>query len=787
MLFGGNWEKFLWEGIIFLTYLLICGGLLQTRLSKKASLLIGGATVLGIVLLQAGLLMSGQDTMLVLTMLPLTAYLPSIICLHILSRSGFFQTMAGWTVGVIVYFLMKTAGKLLMQSLGRLTGLPGWGCNLLITVCLLLLSCGVLFLVFRFLRRPFQVYVLRNQTNWMLMSFPVLMIVLLLSYVSSSTTDRTLLILLLLTACSIFLVLVRLLVSASAISRLEESEKAVTQQMEIQRREYEDVCKKMEMGRIYRHDMRHHLLVLEKLAEQSSVESVVQYISSLNGRLTETEKERYCENPTVNAVLTACIGQAKEAHCRVTANVQLPSEIPFDEMDVCVVLANAVENAVNACLKIDKEENRYIRIQTGLADNRKLTVAVYNPCVEPVSFDADGFPLVPEREGHGLGLKSIDAVTRQYNGVFACSCTEGEFQFKAVMFAGHMPAAFPVSTHRKKVRNIPKAAASSALFSLLVFFLAINCIPAAAQGLAGVPVLGSLVRLVDLHSHSYLWGDTSFNAAYPIMEIDEAAYEKPSEVPLPDGTGSHSTTTSSSCADSQKTSSSTTQSTSSSVSTTSSENSSEETQTTRPFDPPTVPPAEPSEPNTPVPPSDITDGTEDMNQQIERYIAKMREKFLWYVARKYNGYVAMDTDYQIFRNDDRLFTVCFETTINVGGSSQYSRYLTLDKQTGNLLELENLFQPGSDYIGIISQDILRQMTDQVENGEADYFIPGGIWSEDECFKEIQADQNFYINDADQLVIVFDEYEVAPGSMGRPEFIIPTDILQAILLQPSCIG
>lgn len=147
----------------------------------------------------------------------------------------------------------------------------------------------------------------------------------------------------------------------------------------------------------------------------------------------------------------------------------------------------------------------------------------------------------------------------------------------------------------------------------------------------------------------------------------------------------------------------------------------------------------------------------------------------------------MDTDYQILRNDDRLFTVCFETTINVGGSSQYSRYLTLDKQTGNLLELESLFQPGSDYIGIISQDILRQMAEQVESGEADYFIPGGIWSEDECFQEIEADQNFYIGDDNQLVIVFDEYEVAPGSMGRPEFVIPTDLLQTVLLQPFCIG
>ena len=141
-------------------------------------------------------------------------------------------------------------------------------------------------------------------------------------------------------------------------------------------------------------------------------------------------------------MLAASIGQAKEAHCSVTANVLLPSELPLDEMDVCVVLANAVENAVNACLKIKKQKDRYIRIQAELADNRRLTIAVYNPCAEPVSFDAKGFPIVPKREEHGIGLKSIDAITRKYNGLFACSCTEGEFQFKAVLFPGLKPVSY---------------------------------------------------------------------------------------------------------------------------------------------------------------------------------------------------------------------------------------------------------------------------------------------------------------------------------------------------------
>ena len=176
-----------------------------------------------------------------------------------------------------------------------------------------------------------------------------------------------------------------------------------------------------------------------------------------------------------------------------------------------------------------------------------------------------------------------------------------------------------------------------------------------------------------------------------------------------------------------------------------------------------------------------------MDQEIQAYLTRMEEVFWWYVARKYNGYVGQDTTYQVLRDDERLLSIRFEATLNVGGSAQYSRCVTLDKQRDVVLELADLFVPGSDYITIISQDILAQMTRQVEAGLADYFIPGGIWSDEECFHSIAEDQNFYLDGDGQLVIVFDEYEVAPGSMGMPEFTIPTGILSGILAQDSPLG
>ena len=729
-------EKFLLEGIFYLTFILVLCALVQLRFSKKISLIAAGGTIIGVILLQSVLLTSGQAPTLVLTLLPLTAYLPAIVCLHILSRSGFFQTTAIWTTGFTVYFVLKTLWKILMRE--RNADLQGWSYSLLLLSCLTAAAAIMTFLVFRFLRKPFQTYVLQNNTSWLLLCFPVLMVFLLFSYVRNSTTDGILLVLLLLTAFSIFLILIRVLTSAASITRLRVSERAVSLQMRIQRREYEDICKKMELGRNYRHDMRHHLTVLDALAKQGDTESIIKYIGNLNDRLNDITKKSYCENPPVNAVLSSCIGQAEKSGCYVTAMICLPGEIPFDEMDICVVLANALENANNACMDIPEKEKRRITLNAELKDNRKLIISVENPCGTALTFNGDGFPIVPERKGHGIGLKSIDAVTRKYNGMFRCECENGKFRLNAVLFSCQDPIMTAESSEVKSTCTV-KRAVSGALLSALTLFLLINCLPTMSNALEEIPILGPIVRLADLRSYRFDWGDSSFDAQLPVLDNvqpplsgeDEQDADLPGAAAEPSQPGNTS--------------------------------------------------EEPSSPNI----SD--DGVEEMNQQMGKYIEMIRQKFLWYFARKYEGYVASDTTYRILRNDDRLLSVRFETTLNAGGSAQYSRSFTLDKQSGKVLGLAELFLPDSNYADVISKEILRQMTAQVESGEGDYFIPGGIWSDDECFKEIDADQNFYIDGLDRLVIVFDEYEVAPGSMGMPEFAIAPELLEEILLQPSVIG
>lgn len=795
-MFSAEWEKFLWEGIIFLAFILICGGLVERRFSKRTSLLAGGGTLVAILLLQIGLLMAGADATLVLTLLPVTAYLPAIVCLYILSKSGFFQTMAIWTIGAITYFTLKILWKILMKY---------WGDALLIAVCLALVAGLMVFLVFRFLRGPFQGYVLKNQTNWLVLSFPVLMLFLLLSYFGDSTTDAAVLLLLLLTAVSVFLVLIRVLVSAASVARLKAAEQAVSRQMELERQEYEAVCQRMELGRAYRHDMRHHLMILDGLAREKNFAGITKYIEGLRGKLSLTEKETFCENPTVNAALSGYVAQAREAGCVVSIKAALPKELPFDELDVCAVLANALENAINACRK--ETGKRYIRLSAELEAQRRLTVLVTNPCKHSVSFDDEGFPMTPKQEGHGIGLRSIDAVAKKYSGMFRCQCREGEFQLQVVLFHAPQPeeAAPPV---QQAYKPRPKKLAAAVALGVFAFFMLINCMPEVAQAMAELPGLGALVRVADLRSYHALWGDTSFVAELPVLEEQQGPEQDSGERQTAENGAAPSPTQeveSSASAAPESDQTAEPSPTAKPIPIISeeagappkSEEPSQEPQETpqatasaapAPTQTETPAPAEtPSPTGTPSIPPELSDGLEDMNQQMEEYIQQMRDKFIWYAARKYEGYVGMDVTYEFLRNDERLLSIRFDATLNAGGSGQYSRSFTLDKQTGEILELSSLFQPGSDYIDVISQEILRQMEERVAAGEGDYFIPGGIWSDDECFQQIDADQNFYINADGYLVIVFDEYEVAPGSMGMPEFVIPTSALADILRQPTVLG
>lgn len=415
-------EHFVIEGIRFAAFAFVCGCLLQPRFKRRNTILIAVGFLVGILGIQAGLLIAGHDETLVLTLLPFTAYIPAIVGVHVLSRSGFPQSVSVWSFGVLISFPLLFFQKLLGTAFVHTT------------VAVLLAAVAFSGVVFFFLRRPYRAYVLENQSGWLLMSFPVVMLFLLFSYCANMVTNPMFLLLIFLTALSVIVTIIWALTSAASLRRMKENERTVMIQLESQRREYEDLRRKIEQGRRYRHDMRHHFRVLAGLFDEAKSVEGLQYLSTLNGQLTELEQETCCENATVNAVLRSYIARAREENCQVTVKAEVPQNCPVDEIDLCVILANGMENSINACRSNVQETDKWIRVSVLTHENGNLSVKIENPFDQPVIFGQDGLPKSQLGEQHGIGLKSVEVAVKKYDGILQCEENDGVFSLRAVLF-----------------------------------------------------------------------------------------------------------------------------------------------------------------------------------------------------------------------------------------------------------------------------------------------------------------------------------------------------------------
>ena len=125
----------------------------------------------------------------------------------------------------------------------------------------------------------------------------------------------------------------------------------------------------------------------------------------------------------------------------------------------------------------------------------------------------------------------------------------------------------------------------------------------------------------------------------------------------------------------------------------------------------------------------------------------------------------------IAENDKTASIAIYNTEIEASAATSRKIY-NINKEDKTVLTLEGMFG-NNDYVDVLSKNILSQMKERTKKDSNDvYFV-------DNTFK-IKKDQPFYINNKGELVICFDEYEVAPGSAGLVEFVIPSNIVSKLM-------
>lgn len=170
---------------------------------------------------------------------------------------------------------------------------------------------------------------------------------------------------------------------------------------------------------------------------------------------------------------------------------------------------------------------------------------------------------------------------------------------------------------------------------------------------------------------------------------------------------------------------------------------------------------------------------EQINFDIEKVTNQLIEEFQA-SADLGESYGSLEIHHETVTNNDRYFTLKLSLYQGAGSGYESYKFYTVDKRNGKQVQIGDLFQEGSNYNEVLSENIKDQMRTQMAEDEnkiywVDYEdVPEWNWS------GLKEDQNFYFDENGNIVIAFDEYEVAPGYMGASEFTVEREVFADLL-------
>ena len=169
---------------------------------------------------------------------------------------------------------------------------------------------------------------------------------------------------------------------------------------------------------------------------------------------------------------------------------------------------------------------------------------------------------------------------------------------------------------------------------------------------------------------------------------------------------------------------------------------------------------------------------DEINSEIQKISGELVDEFEKNLKMD-EGYQNVIVKSEVISTTQDYFTlklICYQ---GAGSGAEWNYYYTIDLNTGERLQLKDLFKEGADYITPISENIKAQMREQMAADENIYYWVDDTEVEEWNFKQITDDTEFYLNEEGNIVISFDEGDVAPMYMGVVTFEIPNEVVKDI--------
>ena len=194
-------------------------------------------------------------------------------------------------------------------------------------------------------------------------------------------------------------------------------------------KEIEAILRSERAVSILRHDMRHFLLSVSAFIENGELDKAQAYIREVIDATDATARKKYCQNEIVNMILSAHESEMRQRAIDFQYTIQLPTQLPFSDVDLTSILSNALENAMTAVAPLPPDQ-RHVRLDMHM-NGSKMLLSMKNTFAQRPSL-RDGLPQTAEA-GHGFGTQSIRYVAEKLNGHCQFSIVDEWFVLQVIL------------------------------------------------------------------------------------------------------------------------------------------------------------------------------------------------------------------------------------------------------------------------------------------------------------------------------------------------------------------
>lgn len=188
---------------------------------------------------------------------------------------------------------------------------------------------------------------------------------------------------------------------------------------------YSEVDNMYRKMRGWRHDYRNHIQTMKVLAAEGDLDALKKYLDKLDEDLNTVDVVVKTGNKMTDAILNSKISLAKSKGINVIADAKVPVELKMSDIDLCIVIGNLFDNAIEASLALPEEE-RLIRLYMDIK-NTQLYMCLTNFTSVKKLKKQGGRYVTTKGEGHGFGLVRVDDIIERYGGYISRNSEDGAF------------------------------------------------------------------------------------------------------------------------------------------------------------------------------------------------------------------------------------------------------------------------------------------------------------------------------------------------------------------------